>query len=229
MDNQRIEEAAREVLAEIWEHRAALTGKAEPQPIELLEPDYAARVLGIELVRVETLESFKGACFEAAGFLDRDAKLIAVADRFGYEVRRFTESHEIGHWVLHPAEVMLRERPIKGLVPPDYRRHPREQEADCFAGYFLMPRKVVEQHFIARFGRTVPFRFDYHAAYELGKGDADSILRPCAGQKAKALALATARSYQGRHFPPLAEAFRVSAQSMSIQLEELGFVNDDDY
>ncbi len=229
MDTERIEEAARKVLVEIWERRSALTGRVDPQPIDLLEPKYAAQVLGIEFIQVETLSTFTGAGFEATGFLDREGNRIAVADRFGHEVARFTGGHEIGHWVLHPDAVMLRERPIKGLAPADHRRSLREQEADSFAGYFLMPRKVVEEQFRMRFGSRVPFRFDYHAAHELGKGDVDSLLRPRRGQKSRAFTLATTRFFQGRHFASLAEAFRVSALSMSIQLEELGLIDSETY
>lgn len=228
MDAKHIEYESRVVLAEIWKHRVELTGNQKVKAIDLLEPAYAAEVLGIQLIHVNTLSSFAGAGFEAAGFLDREGKQIAVADRFGYDVTRFTGSHEIGHWVLHPNELMLRERPIKGLVPIDYRRPSLELEADRFAGFFLMPRKLVTDYFVARFGSDIPFYFDDQAAYELGKGDPDSLIRPRQGQKTRALALAVATTYRGNHFPSLAQQFRVSVLSMAIQLELLGLVEKDD-
>lgn len=227
MNTQEIEDLSRDLLGRIWRTRRNLTGQANPNPIDLLKPEYAAQVLGIEYLEFDTLPNFMGGGFEAAGVIDRGDKRIAVATKFGYEVARFTGSHEIGHWLLHPDAVMLRERPIKGLAPNNYRRSQTECQADIFAAYFLMPRKLVEQEFIARFGEDWPFYFDENVAFWLGAGEAPALLRPRPSEKARALALATARRYQGRHFNSLAETFGVSALSMAIQLEEFGFVNDD--
>lgn len=40
-----------------------------------------------------------------AGFLDRNAGVVAIAQKFSPVWRRFTLAHEIGHWVLHPGLV----------------------------------------------------------------------------------------------------------------------------
>ncbi|MDP1939310.1 MAG: ImmA/IrrE family metallo-endopeptidase [Gallionella sp.] len=228
MDKQIIESTARDVHKLIWKQKNQIWPARVPHPFEMLEPEIAAHALGIryefhpELILLNRRSSKS----EVAGLLDRQAGKIAVADQFPEETIRFTGAHEIGHWLLHPDETMHRDRPIKGLIGGMGDRPTKEKEADYFAACFLMPRKLVIDAFESTFMTQVPFVFDDAAAFWLCPSDPESLLRADHGSLDRALALATAQSYGGRHFNSLAKQFRVSVTTMAIRLNELGLIEE---
>jgi len=162
--------------------------------------------------------------FAVAGMLDRGRNIIAVSERFGTEVMRFTGAHEVGHCRLHKGLQMHRDRPISGVSPDTTPRAPEEREADYFAACFLMPEKLMHKAFMTRFGPTVPFIFDEGRAFQLSPRGYTELIYADHRSHARGLALATAQSFNGAHFRSLADSFRVSPLSMAIRLEELGLV-----
>ena len=226
MDRNRVEDAAIRLLRDMWRGRESMFSK-DIRPLELLEPHLAARFLGIKFEFHAGLGRFgdRGVQFEVAGFMDRQARRIAVSRQFAMEIMRFTGAHEIGHWLLHPREVMHRDRPIRGLSRDVTSRLPHEQEADYFSACFLAPRRLVTEAFAARFQST-PLVIDEAAAFWLSPDDPEAVLRPEIGSLDRALTLATARSYGNRHFESLAMLFRVSPTTMAIRLEELGLMRE---
>jgi Zn-dependent peptidase ImmA (M78 family) len=226
MDKQKIESAARDVHKLIWKQKNQIWAERMPPPFEMLEPEIAACALGVryEFHPELILLNHRSSKSEVAGLLDRQAGKIAVADQFPEETIRFTGAHEIGHWVLHPDETMHRDRPIKGLLGGMGHRPLKEKEADYFAACFLMPRKLVIDAFELTFRTQVPFVFDDAAAFWLCPSDPESLLRADYGSLDRALSLATAQSYGGRHFNSLAKQFRVSVTTMAIRLNELGLI-----
>ena len=42
--------------------------------------------------------------------IDRTRGIIAISTRFPYPAQRFTGAHENGHYVMHPHEIMHRDR-----------------------------------------------------------------------------------------------------------------------
>lgn len=227
MTNIEIERAARAVHRLIWEQREKLWAGQTPKPIEMLDPEVACAALGVDYQHFEELPALsrRGKKVVIAGLLDRQAKKIAVSDQFPIEEVRFTGAHEIGHWQLHPQQIMHRDRPIKGVYRDFSMREPEEKEADYFAACFLMPRNLVVKTFQNTFS-TSRFIFDDTSAFWLCRGDPESLLRPDVGSKDRALALAGAQSFEQRRFTSLAKQFRVSVGAMAIRLMELNLIED---
>lgn len=120
---------------------------------------------------------------------------------------------------------MHRDRPVKGLDAEGRVREPLEKEADYFAACFLMPPQFVTKVFQSMFLTREPFVFDDTTAYYLRPDDAESLLRPEADSLEREMALASARSFGGRHFEKsLAALFGVSATTMAIRVKELALV-----
>lgn len=228
MDRLAIEEKARDLLIQILDRRKEFWPDREASLFEIPNPELAAFCLGVGYEFREELGrfGFRGQHFEVAGQLDRNERRIAISRRFSLEIRRFTGAHEIGHWVLHPQEKMHRDRPIKGL---DHNNHiPRdlyEREADHFSACFLMPRKLVKRAFESTFS-TKEFVFNDATAFHLSPSDMNSLLWPREGCLDRELALATARSFNGRHFDSLASRFQVSPSTMAIRIKELGLIRE---
>lgn len=229
MNKSDIENKARHLQRDIWRERNRLWPHGTPKPIDMLDPEIAARILGINFECREELGRFgaRGARFEIAGLLNREAGKIAVSKKFTPGEIRFTGAHEIGHWLLHPGAVMHRDRPIKGLAANETSgRPPQEKEADYFAACFLIPgrllRKALEDTFLIK----APFVFDDASAFHLCPDDPDSLLRPEEGSLARPLSLASAEFWCGRHFNSLAKQFRVSVSTMAIRLNEVSLIRE---
>lgn len=222
MDKTKIEELARQLQMAIWDNRKEIWSDRDPSYFEVLDPELAANHLGITYALRESLGKFGalGAQFEVAGSLDRQRGVISVSRKFPSATMRFTAAHEMGHWLIHPGEIMHRDRPIKGLeVGLEQQRPAQEKEADYFAACFLMPGKLVERTFKRLFGAN--FVFDDAAAFKLSPGDPNAFLRPRQNSLSRELILGTARTFNGLHFKSLAEQFSVSPTTMAIRLREL--------
>src|SRR6266481_2962578 len=149
MNYEPIQNQVRSIHREIWENKNLLWPDQQLTPLQMLNPEVAAKILGLSYVEFQELDSspfsFRGKRMRVAGLLDRQAKEIAVATQFSKEIVRFTAAHEIGHWLLHPGEIMHRDRPVEGLSRDVGRRPPFEVEADYFAACFLMPENLVRK------------------------------------------------------------------------------------
>jgi len=229
MNKNDIEQHARNLQLRILEQLGELfPGRTEISLVEILDPAIAARVLEIRYeqpyeLRLSGLQATRS---EVAGLINRQAKKIAVATKFPVETARFTGAHEIGHWLLHPNEIMHRDRPIRGLSVESYSRPRFEREADYFSACFLVPRKRLLKAFQTTLRTNVPFIFDDNTSFMLCPNDAESLLRAEEGSLDRALALASATSYAGRHFNSLASQFGVSVTTMAIRLKEVGLIQE---
>ena len=100
MNKTTIENKVHELHCQIW---ASVPENERPESVEglidLLNPEYAANLLGIEVWRMDTLGSFgnRGDKFEVAGVLERNRNLIAVSEKFPSRTVRFTLAHELGN------------------------------------------------------------------------------------------------------------------------------------
>ena len=222
---RQIENEAIRLRKAIWRERTKALGHP-PHPLEVLDAQLAASVLNFKLQYFEKLPpSISQSNFETAGFMDRDKRLIAVAECHGLEVATFTAAHELGHVVLHKKELIRhRDLPIRGLEEPI--KDPIEREANYFAATFLMPTEFLSKVFRARFG-AVPFVFDEAAAHFLRARDVGKLIHPYPGSRLRSTTLASTRAYGTLNFEnSLAEFFRVSVATMAIQLRELELVTD---
>jgi hypothetical protein len=127
---------------------------------------------------------------------------------------RFTVAHETGHWELHrhrylsgegqAAMFAVEENPV--ICRSDDRSH-LEWQADCFAGYLLMPKEMVFAQWEAMHGNRQPYIAideieDLKARWGLADDDRPTV--------------DVARQ--------MAPVFEVSAQAMQIRLIELGLI-----
>lgn len=223
MNRNLIESAVTGLHEGIWRERSNIWPQGVPKPIDMLEPEIAARVLGVSYELVGGLGTFGdgGKRLEVAGALDRQVGKILVSKRFPLEITRFTGAHEVGHWVLHPNEMMHRDRPIDGS---EVARSQKERDADYFAACFLMPRNLLYKIFEKTFGISPPIKIDDNTAFWLCPDEPDELLRPTVGSDIRERTLASAESFNGNHFDSLAKQFRVSQTAMAIRLKELDIV-----
>ncbi len=228
MKYPEIEAKARDLQKKIWEQRARLWPVQVPSLLEMLDPAIAARVLNVQFEIYEELGRFGSGRdhYEIAGMIDRQARRIAVSKKFQPAAMRFTGAHEVGHWLLHPREVMHRDRPIEGFADETLPRPPLEREADYFAACFLVPRKLAMATFKATFQVNAPLFLDDASAFWLSHGDPGSLLGAETGSLDFARAVASATSYGGQHFKSLASQFGVSVTTMAIRLRELELIRE---
>ncbi len=158
-----------------------------------------------------------------AGLLDRQAKKIAVATQFSKEIVRFTAAHEIGHWLLHPHEIMHRDRPIDGSNNIEEARSAIEKEADYFSACFLMPENLLITKFEEMFGNE-PFIFDDTAAFNMSPSDPDILLNADEDSLDREFALAKCTRYNGRQVYSLSQKFGVSNSAMAVRLKKLKLI-----
>jgi hypothetical protein len=226
MDNTKIEEAARRLQIEIWRRRKTLWNGLDVHPLEALDPQMAALVLGVTFEYASSIKfTVERSGYETAGLLNRKSKTIVVATRFGDQIARFTAGHELGHWDLHPRQVQLhRDIPVTGLERKV--RDPIEREADHFSACFLMPAKLVRKVFQDMFQTDgKPFAFNEAALYNLRTNEVDELLYPDIDSYQRELTLARARSFGSRNYQKsMAELFQVSAATMAIRIRELELV-----
>ena len=228
MNKESIQKAARELQRDLWRNRDDLWPGQQVTAFEVLDPGAAAHFLGLQFEEHEDLGGerfgFRGQRFRVAGLMDRQAKKIAIATWFPFETRRFTAAHEIGHWLLHPDQVMHRDRPIDGGADLGRGRPQFEIEADYFAACFLMPPKLLEDAFRNLFGMREQFVIDENVAFHLCPSDPDSLVRVERDSLDRELVLARCGSFNGKYFRSLSEQFGVSRTAMAIRLKELEFV-----
>jgi len=127
---------------------------------------------------------------------------------------RFTVAHEVGHWDLHreiflsdKSQVTLfgvREEPI---VCRSNDRRPLEWQADSFAGFLLMPKKMVFAAWETLQGSLQPY---------VAIGEIDDIKAKWGLENHEFATVDIARQ--------MAQVFEVSAQAMQIRLIELGLI-----
>lgn len=221
----QIREHARATLTEVWKRRGELWDRKPTE--DSFFPISVGRVirghLGLTLWEPDSIATQQNER-QIAGVLDRSSRTIQIAQKMPDVVRRFTGAHEVAHWHLHKQDVLFRDVPLYGGERANEGRPIVEQEADLFAAEFLMPTKMVEKEFLARFVRLFTVgdsRFEYLAKYDH---------RISVEQLNKDLRYRSATLARWSHRQTnviggaLCERFGVSMVAMAIQLEDLGLV-----
>ena len=223
MDRESVNRAVRKLHRDIWRHRREIWPKDVPSdPVELLDPQKAAMLLGYEYkVLPEILDWPPGQQSGIGGMVDPIRKLIAVSEKWGSEYMRFTGAHELGHVLLHEPTKQLREAPMDGSK---LALNQTEREANWFAAEFLMPPNLVRAKFAERFGEP-PLTVNESVAFHLDASDPEEIIRSEPERLIRESALATCRKdFNQQHIVPLHEQFKVSVKAMTIRIRELGLV-----
>lgn len=224
ISNNQIEEFVSAVQNAIWDYRDYIWKKNTPDnPLNILEPKKILAKLGYQYQQHPTLghQEVENDIFEVAGIIDSTNKYVAVSEKFSLETIKFTVAHELGHALLHPNMVLHRDRPMDGsksVLSKDYK----EIQADKFAAYFLMPRKVIEKSFKDRF-LTNTFTINQNTALSLGYRLSD-LRKECSTLRELTRKLAKEEYYNDTPFKSLYKQYNVSIETMAIRLEELGLV-----
>jgi Zn-dependent peptidase ImmA (M78 family) len=216
-----IEERVTALQIRLWKERASLwNGIIPDDPIDVLDPAIALRIVGYQYELAETLGQYRsaGRLVEVAGLIDPLSKTVRISGQFPLSVQTFTAAHELGHALLHEiGRAVHRDRPMDGTVPS---REKGEWEADKFATYFLMPAKLVRARFVGVF-KTEHFYLNEEARFALSGSSSQDALKKGSTLRDLSRKLASIERYDGQQFVSLAKQFRVSVEAMAIRLEEL--------
>jgi hypothetical protein len=227
---QYIRERANELIRKLWQLERSRRGPALRfrELLPLQPKQIASDLLSLEYEELEEIGdlSLGPVRIALAGLLDRHTSLIAVSARMNLEIRRFTAAHEIGHFVLHPQILSLREDPRTDGAIRAPLRSLREKEADLFAAELLMPERFFNQVFANLWGDDDidGGQLNDDDAYYLTQGDltARQISKLSRLERAKLIAreipMITADAL------PITEIFGVSPTAAGIRLLELGRV-----
>jgi hypothetical protein len=220
-----IRDQARDLLARVWR---ALKDRHNKPPSQILpvEPRWFLEVFSDwTFEEPPTIGSSKTSGREIAGALDRVKKKIEVASNLPPSVRRFTGAHELGHLVLHPRLQSLRESPLDD----DLRGHsnsPAEREANIFAAEYLMPRRLLRDHFQKRFGGIIDrasITEDDAFFWTTGNFRASQLRVMDPVELAKILARVS-DSFTAINYRSFTDVFGVSDTAMAIQMVDTGLV-----
>lgn len=155
-----IEEKARQLLFRYWKQEQARLGK-DIDPKSLLPIDVASiarKTLGLEVLDSWDVSSDLTTPPDRrnlAGWVDRSKRKIVVAQELPPEVKRFTLAHEVGHHLTHSNVVQFREDPRTDNAIRGEQKSALEREADMFAGFLTMPRKLVVHYYQRMFGSSI--------------------------------------------------------------------------
>jgi hypothetical protein len=223
-----VQTSGRLLLGRLWTRRKEFfpRGVTIDQFLRAAPELLVREILGINLEY--RMIASRSASSRIAGFMDRNARLIVIAQGFKRQWQRFTLAHEIGHWMLHTGTTYFRERPISSMDFHDRCRPTVEIEADLFAAELLMPQRTLRAVFLLAFGHEIDGRNpDLALAQSLSDGlprkvDPHELASMPASRRAALIAQTP--FFRGRFIKPLIEHFDVSAGAMAIQLLETGLV-----
>ena len=193
-------------------------------PFDVLRPEIVLkRVMDYDYQSVDSLgnSEINGELFEIAGLINKNERLVQVSKHFSQETQNFTAAHELGHAILHKQTVLHRDRPLDGSSNTPKSR--KEMQADKFATFFLMPKKLVEDIFFEIF-EAENFRINEASVLAIQGGGVTAFRKQCRDKRGLARIIATTQYYGGRTFNSLSEIFKVSTETMAIRLEELDLV-----
>lgn len=221
-----IEDVATRLQRFVWINREKIwPGSDVASPEKVLNPDVVLRkCFGYRVEKTATLGtfSFQEGHVEVAGQIDQVEKIVTISEQFPRETQNFTMAHELGHSLFHEQAILHRDRPIDGGDSP--RAHIREEwQADKFATFFLMPRKLVKIRFRKMF-LTEELSLTQEIASALNFGTVDELRRKVRDERGFSRFIATCKYFNGKHFNSLAEQFHVSSEALAIRLEELELV-----
>ena len=221
-----IEQTARGLQNLLWKHRARIWRKDVPQyPIEAISAERAlTKVLDYEFYLDQTLGSYQSTegLVEVAGLIDPKNKIVRVSTAFQAETQNFTIAHELAHALFHKGEVLHRDKPLDS-PNTETTRDRKEQQADKFAAYFLLPERQVRAVFAELFGET-KIVINEETAFALTSGNLRDFKRRYRNLREISRLIAATTFYGGNPFNSISEIFKVSVETMAIRLEELNLV-----
>jgi len=146
-DRFEVERIARDLQINMWKDRTKMFGNSRAiSPFAMLDPLAALRYVGFEVELHDSLGQYRDprGSFEVAGYINQKEKVVRLASQLPRSFRNFTAAHELGHALMHHKMEMHRDMPLDGSVIP---KTIEEIQANKFAAFFLMPRKLMTTEF----------------------------------------------------------------------------------
>lgn len=209
----------------IWKHRKVIWETGTPtNALEILDIfKIFDKVLNFEVAFANDL-SDSSSEVECAGIIDQSSRQVLLSNKFNPQIQNFTSAHELAHAILHTDLRMHRDIPLDGtnngvLSLP-------EKQANKFACFFLMPKKILEKEFIERFGRK-KFKIDEETAFKIPKTNLSDMRKQFNTKRKLSRYVASNQFYDSKPFNSLSSIFNVSIEAMAIRLEELDLIDFD--
>jgi Zn-dependent peptidase ImmA (M78 family)/formiminotetrahydrofolate cyclodeaminase len=220
LTSKKIENLARRIQNALWEFDTKIK-RSEITRFDMLNPTRVIELIDFKIERKTTLGRIENQQ-EIAGIIDRNEYTIELATNFAPEVVKFTLAHELGHALLHDKIILHRDIALDGSTE-DANRSKIEREADKFAVFFLMPAKLVEEHFEALFF-TEKFQITEETSVFLNFSSSVEFKKRIKSKRELSRLLASCTFYNSKNFKSLSQLFGVSVEAMAIRLEELDLV-----
>lgn len=207
----------------IWKHRKVIWETGNPSnALEILDIyKIFDKVLNFEVGFANDL-SDGSSVLECAGIIDQSSRQVLLSNKFNPQVQNFTSAHELGHAVLHTGLRMHRDIPLDGTNEGVLSA--TERQANKFASFFLMPKKILEKEFIERFCRK-KFKIDEETAFKIPKTNLSEMRKRLNTKRKLSRYVASIEFYDSSPFNSLSSIFNVSIEAMAIRLEELNLID----
>lgn len=224
--NAQLEDLATNLQNLLWSNQKSIWGKnSDITYMDVLDPSIIFdKVLGYTFINDSDLDIdyIDGHLVDVAGIIDQNNKSVQISNHTSPQIQNFTAAHELGHALLHSQSTLHRDIPMDGNEQAS--RSVVEQQADRFAAFFLMPKRLVRDQFQLQF-QTNLFQINSDTAFGLTANSNTVPLRSkCKNLRGLCLKLASANTYDGKYFRSLASQFNVTVIAMAIRLEQLGLV-----
>ena len=177
LSRPRIEEIARDLLAQLWGIREELfTTERDVNPLALLDPFLALRCIGFRSDLVSTRSANTCGRGSTSRWLGSSTVPSGRYRSPTSSIHQFVSSPRrtsLGTPVLHDARGLHRDRALDG----GELRRPRDRtewEADVFATYFLMPKRRIRSAFEHAL-KTREFVLNEDTAFALNAGDLETL------------------------------------------------------
>lgn len=209
----------------IWKHRKVIWETGTPtNALEILDIfKIFDKVLNFEVAFVNDLSDGNSEV-ECAGIIDQSSRQVLLSNKFNPQIQNFTSAHELGHAILHTGLRMHRDIPLDGTN--NVVLSLTEKQANKFASFFLMPKKILEKEFIERFGRK-KFKIDEETAFKIPKTNSSDMRKRFNTKRMLSRYVASIEFYDSSPFNSLSSIFNVSIEAMAIRLEELDLIELD--
>ncbi len=220
--NVDIEQLARDIQNSLFQFKDVLTwNNMSGKPLELLNSKEVLKLLNYqskEEISLGTNEYNE----EIAGIIHTGLYEVRISKKYPKEIMNFTLAHELGHALLHTDMINHRERPFDSYSDR-VKRPTKEYQADKFASYFLMPKKLVEATFKQQFGTTI-VKLNEESALSLTNSNISLVKKRIKNLREWSRIVANSNKIGIRPIESMSKIFNVSVEAMAIRLEELGLV-----
>lgn len=220
--NADIENLARDIQISLFQNKDVLVWKNVPErPIDLLNTKEVLKLLNYQSKEELSLGTNE-VNEEIAGIIDTSLFEVRVSKMYSKDIMNYTMAHELGHALPHNDMISHRERPFDNYSDK-VKRPLKEYQADKFASYFLMPRKLVASTFQKKFGTTL-LKLDQETAFNLTNSSLSSLKKKVKNLRDWSRIVANCNMIGINPVDSMSKTFNVSVEAMAIRLEELGLV-----